>query len=55
MNDPALVLGFFDNFAPKLSKMENIEILVDKNQEFIQKYMFQNSFQLIMYMVQMAS
>lgn len=37
MNDPALVLGFFDNFAPKLSKMENVEILVDKNQEFIQK------------------
>lgn len=37
MNDPALILGFFDNFAPKLSKMENVEVLVDKGQEFIQK------------------
>ena len=37
MNDPALVLGFFDNFAPKLSKLSNVEVLIDKDQDFIQK------------------
>ncbi|MDH5826169.1 TlpA family protein disulfide reductase [Sphingobacterium sp. SG20118] len=44
MNDPALILGFFDNFAPKLSKLSNVEILVDKNQEFIQKIHVPNQF-----------
>ncbi|UIR57950.1 redoxin domain-containing protein [Sphingobacterium sp. SRCM116780] len=44
MNDPALILGFFDNFAPKLSKLDNVEILVDKNQEFIQKIHVPNQF-----------
>ncbi len=37
MNDPALVLGFFDTFAPKLSKASNVEVLIDKDQSFIQK------------------
>ncbi len=37
MNDPALVLGFFDSFAPKLSKASNVEVLIDKDQTFIQK------------------
>jgi len=36
MNDPALVLGFFDSFAPKLSKSPNVEVLIDKDQTFIQ-------------------
>lgn len=36
MNDPALVLGFFDTFAPKLSKTSNVEVLIDKDQTFIQ-------------------
>jgi len=36
MNDPALVLGFFDTFAPKLSKAPNVEVLIDKDQTFIQ-------------------
>lgn len=36
MNDPALVLGFFDSFAPKLSKSSNVEVLIDKDQTFIQ-------------------
>lgn len=36
MNDPALVLGFFDTFAPKLSKSSNVEVLIDKDQTFIQ-------------------
>ncbi|MGB3106690.1 TlpA family protein disulfide reductase [Sphingobacterium siyangense] len=36
MNDPALVLGFFDTFAPKLSKASNVEVLIDKDQTFIQ-------------------
>lgn len=35
MNDPALVLGFFDSFAPKLSKSSNVEVLIDKDQTFI--------------------
>lgn len=37
MNNPAMVLGFFDSFAPNLSKSQHVEVLIDKDQEFIRK------------------
>ncbi|EEI90057.1 Gram-positive signal peptide protein, YSIRK family [Sphingobacterium spiritivorum ATCC 33300] len=38
MNDPALMASFFDTFGPKLNGKSNVELLYDRNQEFIQKF-----------------
>jgi len=44
MNDPALILGFWDTFMPKLGHEKNVEVLFDKGQEFIQKFHVPNQF-----------
>ena len=38
MNDPALMVKFFPTFAPALEGKENVELLYDKDQNFIQKF-----------------
>lgn len=38
MNDPALMASFLDSFGPKLNGKANIEMLYDRNQDFIQKF-----------------
>lgn len=38
MNDPALMASFLETFAKELVGKPNIEVLYDKNQEFIQKF-----------------
>lgn len=37
MNDPALMASFLETFAKELVGKSNVEVLYDKNQEFIQK------------------
>lgn len=37
MNDPALMASFLETFAKELVGKPNVEVLYDKNQEFIQK------------------
>ncbi|WP_437918823.1 redoxin domain-containing protein [Sphingobacterium sp. LRF_L2] len=38
MNDPALMVSFLETFAKELVDKPNVEILYDRNQEFIQKF-----------------
>lgn len=38
MNDPALMASFLETFAKELVGKPNIEVLYDRNQEFIQKF-----------------
>lgn len=38
MNDPALMASFLETFARELVGKPNIEVLYDRNQEFIQKF-----------------
>ncbi|QBQ40904.1 TlpA family protein disulfide reductase [Sphingobacterium psychroaquaticum] len=38
MNDPALMASFLDTFGKELVDKPNIEVLYDRNQEFIQKF-----------------
>lgn len=37
MNDPALMASFLETFAKELVNKPNVEVLYDRNQEFIQK------------------
>ncbi|WP_231561703.1 hypothetical protein [Sphingobacterium sp. T2] len=37
MNDPALMANFLETFAKELVGKPNVEVLYDRNQEFIQK------------------
>ncbi|PRD47541.1 peroxiredoxin family protein [Sphingobacterium haloxyli] len=38
MNDPALMASFLETFGKELVNKPNVEMLYDKNQEFIQKF-----------------
>lgn len=38
MNDPALMSSFLETFGKELSDKNNVEVLYDRNQEFIQKF-----------------
>lgn len=38
MNDPALMTQFFSSFGKELEGKENVEMLWDRNQDFIQKF-----------------
>lgn len=38
MNDPSLMASFLETFAKELVNKPNIEVLYDRNQEFIQKF-----------------
>lgn len=38
MNDPALMSSFLETFAKELNGKSNVEVLYDRNQEFIQKF-----------------
>jgi len=38
MNDPALMASFLETFAKELVDKPNVEVLYDRNQEFIQKF-----------------
>lgn len=38
MNDPALMTTFLDTFGKELSGKANVEVLYDRNQEFIQRF-----------------
>ena len=38
MNDPALMASFLETFAKELVGKPNVEVLYDRNQEFIQKF-----------------
>ncbi|MBE8712166.1 TlpA family protein disulfide reductase [Sphingobacterium hungaricum] len=38
MNDPALMVKFFPTFAKELEGKDNVELLYDKDQNFIQKF-----------------
>lgn len=38
MNDPALMTQFFSTFGKELEGKENVEMLWDRNQDFIQKF-----------------
>lgn len=38
MNDPALMATFLETFAKELVNKPNVEVLYDKNQDFIQKF-----------------
>ncbi|MFZ4260522.1 peroxiredoxin family protein [Sphingobacterium sp. HJSM2_6] len=38
MNDPALMVSFFQNFGKELDGKSNIEMLYDRNQEFVQRF-----------------
>lgn len=38
MNDPALMASFLETFAKELVGKPNVEVLYDKNQDFIQKF-----------------
>lgn len=44
MNDPALMVTFLKTFGPDLEDKENVEMLYDKNQEFIRKFHIPNQF-----------
>ena len=37
MNDPALMVNFFNTFGKELQDKPNVEMLYDRNQEFVQK------------------
>src|SRR5690606_23514883 len=38
MNDPALMASFLETFAKELVNKPNVEVLYDRNQDFIQKF-----------------
>ncbi|WDF67224.1 redoxin domain-containing protein [Sphingobacterium oryzagri] len=38
MNDPALMASFLETFAKELVDKPNVEVLYDRNQQFIQKF-----------------
>lgn len=38
MNDPSLMASFLETFGPALVDKPNVEVLYDRNQEFIQKF-----------------
>src|SRR5690606_28667512 len=38
MNDPALMASFLETFAKELADKPNVQVLYDRNQEFIQKF-----------------
>ena len=38
MNDPALMAQFFTTFGKELNGKPNVQMLWDRNQEFIQKF-----------------
>lgn len=38
MNDPALMATFLETFAKELAGKPNVEVLYDRNQEFIQRF-----------------
>ncbi|NGF58024.1 peroxiredoxin family protein [Parapedobacter sp. SGR-10] len=38
MNDPALMASFLETFAKELVNKPNVQVLYDRNQEFIQKF-----------------
>lgn len=38
MNDPALMSSFLETFGKELSDKKNVEVLYDRNQEFIQNF-----------------
>lgn len=38
MNDPALMASFLETFAKELVDKPNVEVLYDRNQDFIQKF-----------------
>ena len=44
MNDPALMVSFFDTFGKELNDKPNVQMLYDRNQEFIQKIHVPNQF-----------
>lgn len=44
MNDPALMSQFFTTFGKELDGKENVQMLWDRNQEFIQKFHIPNMF-----------
>lgn len=44
MNDPALMAQFFSTFGKKLEGKENVEMLWDRNQDFVQKFHIPNIF-----------
>lgn len=44
MNDPALQASFLETFAKELANKPNVEVLYDKNQEFIQKFHIPSQF-----------
>lgn len=44
MNDPALMVTFLKTFGPDLEGKENVEMLYDKNQEFIRKFHIPDQF-----------
>lgn len=44
MNDPALMTQFFSSFGKELEGKENVAMLWDRNQEFVQKFHVPNMF-----------
>jgi peroxiredoxin len=44
MNDPALMAQFFTTFGKELEGKENVQMLWDRNQEFVQKFHIPNMF-----------
>lgn len=44
MNDPALMVSFFDTFGKELNDKPNVQMLYDRNQDFIQKIHVPNQF-----------
>lgn len=44
MNDPALQASFLETFGKELAGKPNVEVLYDKNQEFIQKFHIPSQF-----------
>ncbi|MVZ64532.1 redoxin domain-containing protein [Sphingobacterium sp. DK4209] len=44
MNDPALMANFFTSFGKELEGKANVEMLYDRNQDFIQKFHIPNQF-----------
>lgn len=44
MNDPALMDSFLKTFAPALEDKDHVEVLYDKNQEFVRKFHIPDQF-----------
>ncbi len=44
MNDPALMSSFFNTFGKNLEGKENVQMLWDRNQDFIQRFHIPNMF-----------